>query len=52
MLYYLLGIPVMWLIPSKVMDFSLYFVANFITTTFVVFVYNRIANFLIVLKER
>ena len=44
LLYYLLNIPIMWLIPSSNMHPSVYFIANIIFTTISIILYNRIAK--------
>ena len=42
LLYYLLNIPIMWLISSSAMHSSCYFIANFVFTTIAVILYNRV----------
>ena len=44
LLYYLLNIPVMWLIPNDNMHPSVYFIANIIFTTISIMLYNRVAE--------
>lgn len=44
LLYYLLNIPIMWLIPSDNLHPSVYFIANVIFTTISIIIYNRIAE--------
>lgn len=44
LLYYLLNIPVMWLIPSNNIHSTVYFAANIILTTISVFIYNKVAK--------
>ena len=52
LLYYLLNIPIMWLIPSYNIHFITYFAANFIATTFLAFVYNIFSNSLARLSKK
>lgn len=40
--YYLFNIPVMWLIPSNNIHFSVYFIANIIFTTIIVLLYIKV----------
>ena len=44
LLYYLLNIPIMWLIPSNNMHAVTYFFANVIFTTISIFIYNKVAK--------
>lgn len=44
LLYYLLNIPVMWVISSNNMHFTVYFILNVIFTTALVLIYNKTAN--------
>ena len=44
LLYYLLNIPIMWLIPSNNIHFIVYFIANIIFTTIFIFAYNEIGK--------
>ncbi len=44
LLYYLLNIPIMWLISSKNMHPSVYFIANLLFTTLSIFIYNGVSN--------
>ena len=44
LLYYLLNIPIMWLIPSNNMYAVTYFFANVIFTTISIFIYNKVAK--------
>ena len=44
LLYYLLNIPIMWLIPSNKMYAVTYFIANMFFTTISIFIYNKVAK--------
>ena len=44
LLYYLLNIPIMWLIPSNNMYAVTYFIANVFFTTIFIFIYNKVAK--------
>ena len=44
LLYYLLNIPVMWVISSNNMHFTVYFILNAIFTTAFILIYNKTAN--------
>lgn len=44
LLYYLLNIPIMWVVSSNNMHFLVYFVSNMVLTTIAIFIYNRISR--------
>ncbi len=44
LLYYLLNIPIMWLIPSNKMYAVTYLIANMFFTTISIFIYNKVAK--------
>ena len=47
LLYYLLNIPIMWLIPCNNLHFIVYFALNIILTTIFVFIYKKVENFIL-----
>ena len=46
LLYYLLNIPIMWVVSSNNMHFFVYFMVNMALTTIAIFIYNKISRIL------